>query len=113
MTLVCHCFSPLDIRCSTIAQVGKKFNSFLKFPKQSTQLCASQIGQIKCKQILRQAALGRGSLPREEMKREAIDSKTIWEEIGLDRSRVPFPADALARGVRRKEAIDQEVVSLD
>jgi hypothetical protein len=103
----------LIIVFQNIAQAGKNFNSFLKFPKQSTQLCASQIGQLKCKQILRQAALGRGSLPREEMKREAIDSKTILEEIGLDRSRVPFPAAALARGVRRKEAIDQEVVSLD
>ncbi|MBQ1405590.1 MAG: hypothetical protein IIZ00_05200 [Oscillospiraceae bacterium] len=113
MTLVCHCFSPSDNVFQNIAQAGKNFNSFLKFPKQSSQLCTSQIGQIKCKKILRQAALGRGSLPREEMKREAIDSKTIWEEIGLDRSRVPFPADALARGIRRKESIDQEVVSFD
>jgi hypothetical protein len=113
MTLICHCFSPSDNFFQNIAQAGKNFNSFLKFPKQSTQLCTSQMVRLNVKIILRQAALGRGSLPREEMKREAIDSKTIWEEIGLDRSRVPFPADALARGVRRKEAIDQEVVSLN
>jgi hypothetical protein len=39
----------LIIVFQNIAQAGKNFNSFLKFPKQSTQLCTSQIGQIKCK----------------------------------------------------------------